>query len=1325
MADSAIEINVDELLPMWVTDIPDEPNTDSPRDMESESYSPGYEDYDQGSPGNYMEASGELSRSEMILPRTPQLDATVLVISLAIEKGIDVERWLLVADTDENGESPRRSSDDEEEGTLIASEDFQSRILSLSMVVSTHEMDTTREEIELGVSPEALSMIEDFFGVSRDDIAVEDEDEDEDEDANNEDNDENLAMFVDVSYFLVYCFENMERVKDAHQERVMRESDRLQRLAKEAAGRARVLLQEQQQQQESPGPGRLRHDKGQALSPYRSPHSSPARSRSLPKASPVKSPKRSVATDAGADNVPPVVPLDVDQFIKELLDERAAARDSANQRKINEKVEKDGVGVTLTPTSVVSRRSHIERSPFDEEIAFELDEDDEEEDVTLGSDGLPLRKGKKDKRGRKGSSGSNVGKSSTAKKSKANSKAEANLLLDLVSDLVRHSDSYLRVRRRLAFVRSRDPTTVSNYVGPPRTSVLPKAFGDDKKKRLSVAEVQTGMLAGRLILTDSQVETLFQHVDFFAQHMRALYKQQEEMQVFEDIEKQKLPTVNVVTGELQFGDTASASRGSPCRTTSKSLIASYYGVPEEADLPPVPLSPRSRAKFQGPFLDDIASFKRGGSSPGRGRDISPPPPPAINLRSVPAGNGHGKSVTRVSASRDGTFRSSVSSLLSATLSTAHTQSAAFGGTEALTTVSVQVRCGDSVWRISIPSSNIKPVYKKKISSEWLDYYLQYLHKAHKSTVLQEISLYLHQPEEAKRFAWQQQVERVTGVSYTPESPDANYELSGAGASPDAVKGLEYDDSRPDKVVLPDALVKALTGQIHLSKVSDKHLDVLVTRHAKSIMSTVILVKELNIRLHRWVGNVDAAGDYEKSFRIAMRSATKKEVKGNSAASTANAGSSPSVGTANPTTPSVVTKSTTPATADSAGSGLLSTVTKKQLASRVKRLLLIAKREELIASERMSATITRELFWKYACYCRDNHRSVADEAVCGWDEWLIWRFENFSNTHKDVIAYKQAALDRLRKEKGKEALEDGMAAAVDEMILGSFGNTGFSALTNTTATLGSGNRANAISTDVAFGRGSNVNSVKSKSPAAVVKVIHIPQTQTLSSKNTLSVPTAPAAAAISRAKHEADAVYNRWCAAKDAERASKTAQQAEQDLNSISKQRRKRVQAKRAFTEWIEARKQQVYYVKDKATGKLRVKRLEKLAELPAKHPVEWNPFTADGGVKKDARKGSKGNGKKRGKDPRGEKPYAKPLGLGTTAARKARNRKAASEGGGVARSTSIPRIRNIVREEDEGGIELTETFKPQSKVDGKEENGIELTVLNSINTNLEGETINL
>jgi len=202
------------------------------------------------------------------------------------------------------------------------------------------------------------------------------------------------------------------------------------------------------------------------------------------------------------------------------------------------------------------------------------------------------------------------------------------------------------------------------------------------------------------------------------------------------------------------------------------------------------------------------------------------------------------------------------------------------------------------------------------------------------------------------------------------------------------------------------------------------------------------------------------------------------------------------------------------------------------------------------------------------------------------------------------------------------------------------------------------------------------------------------------------------------KHEADAVYKKWCAEKDAERANKTAQQLEQDMSNISKQRRKRIQAKRAFNEWMEARKQQVYYVRDKATDKVCVKRLEKFAELPAKHPVEWNPFTAGAGVKKTSKKGSK-----REKDPRGKKPSAaKPLGLAATAT-KARKKKSAAQA-----MTAIPRVHKFVREaEEEEGIELTETFKMLAKIGTKEEDGIELTVLNSINTSLDliRETINL
>ncbi len=1141
MAETTFEINVDDILP----------------EVESQAVLD-YDDTDYGKVLNdahhfheyTSEDNGELSRSEMVLPTTPQLDATVLVISLALEKGIDVERWLIVADIDvpetegslrhlyimrENKERKDSDTASEEDSTLVPSDEFASRMLSLSMVVSTHEADATREQIELGVSPDALSLVEDFFGISQVDIALADSDEDQEDDSS----DKSALMFVDVRYFLVYCYENMERVKEMHSKRSAKDAERMQQLTLNLArsmdaseSRAAVKNAFRDQITRSP-----------QWSPQRSPRRSPARS-----------PKPT--TELGYNpNVPSIVVDDEeeDAVIRELLSERYAARELASAQQQRAVIERSD-GVTLTPTSVVSRRSMIEASPYDEEVAFDLDDED---DVTLGSDGRPLRSKKITK------SGENKTERDRVVKKRVIGKAEADVLLDLMRTLVRRSAAYLQVRRRLGFVRCRDATSVANYVGPPRTEILPKGFGDSKKKRLDAKEVQAGFTAGHLVLSDSQTDALFQLVEHFSKHMRALYKDQELMRLQEEQRKRELvPKVDLETGELKQG--------------GASGIAGYYGLQEydvePSHTPAAPPSPRARATLQGP-VDELLRPARASSPDMRAPSASP--------TSSPTGRPGVLLPTRITSSCDAAFRGSVASLLSATLSTACAQSADFGGTEALTTVAVNVRHGENVWRVKIPRSNARAIYKRKISSEWLDYYLQYLHRAHKTCVLQEITLNLAHVTGSTRTP-----------SFSPAAQDDDYQLPETPID----ANVPISELKPSLMSpLPAVLVKALNGEVHLCNTSDKLLDSMVYTHSKALLSAVTLDKELSIRLTRWVGNVDASGDYDRRMRVALRTAKRRQSGTDVRAVTALA----------PETPESADRTTTP---NSGGSGCSKESGRdKALVARVRRLLVSAKRDELMCGERLDATITRELFWKYICYCRNNHRSIADESVCTWDEWLIWRFENFSNTHRDIKHYKQAAIGRLQISRQKSRAEDSAVADLTHM--------GTSVSVRTADATVSGTRGSIVSTDVAFGRGAPVaqQQVRHAERRSHAVTIALPQPKLIGERVDESADNAARASTFVPegsstscvVPGEAERCYQRWCQQKDARRKVANALKVEQAISAKQKRQHQVLQAKRAYNDWMLARKKRLFCVRNKPTGKVEFKKLAK--DLTVHHCTEWNP----------------------------------------------------------------------------------------------------------------------
>ena len=746
--------------------------------------------------------------------------------------------------------------------------------------------------------------------------------------------------------------------------------------------------------------------------------------------------------------------------------------------------------------------------------------------------------------------------------------------------------------------------------------------------------------------------------------------------------------MNMNTTTATIASSPSSSPARSMRSHSQSVFSST-GPSEPISSPTSPPhSPRSRASRKGPIAVNLAS------------------PTRAQL----------KSEVHL------TLRSSVQSIHSATLAIAHAMPASAGGSEALTTLRVNLHHETGELReLTIPSGKMRVVLRGKLSSTWLEYYLQYLHRTKKTE-----SLFLETANTAQLLPSQvlltkdsqQQPGLLSYGSGGEGEVDSDYcPSSGAGGGLTDTDGDETDVDataaafaadgggaeayRPVVMNdLPMALVRALNGQIHTSAVCDKVMDTLVCKHSRSLISQATLDEEVRIRLCRWVGNVDATGDYAQRLRIALKLAAEKfkrrrvrkerhaaarasatAVAANGAPETPTQLASPATATTtantaekaaasdSPTTPSI---SQTPASggeesAQSATSGASTTGTgtifglPKEFALRAKKTLLRSKREEHLTSERLDCTITRELFWKYISYCRENHRSIVDKAVCSWDEWLIWRHDNFGSTHLDIQKYKQAATKRLQSYS---------SSGLDQMMVSSkefatTGATAISALTSTmSGTMGSTSnrfdRSDQAKANVAFGRSVvttkpldppspppaeqetrvQVNSQhRSHHPSMSVKVPSVPALATVNgaangtphSKNAsfqLSASSeAEIAAAAAKAKARAETKrlrqrnYHIWTEAKREANAAELVLKKEADSIAKRKEKARKKSAAKAFAGWEKQRSLNCFSVVDKNTGEKVVKAIK--ADSDVKHIQPWNPYISTDKKKDDRKKKTK------------------------------------------------------------------------------------------------------
>ncbi len=1216
-----IDVMVDDLLPEWV---------ESEDDREGEHQE------------NIMSASD----MSIAVPLTEELESTVVIVHLAQEKGIDVERWLLIADLDaaadinEENEVPS----DDEDTPLISSEDFAARILSLSMVVATHETRAVCNLINLGVSATALASIEDFFGICATDVKSPSSDDDDDSDGDD--------MFVDVRQFLLFCYEKMQTVSASLTVIKNKEAEQLQE-------RMNKALQQKQQQSQ------LQQKRHEAML------------------------RANTAATVVGDSI---ATTDITgAVLEEEGNNLTSTALSGSPNRIHE-------GTTVTPNTVISKRSHIAQSPFDEEVTFDLDgssEDEGNSDGTLGSDGLPINRKKKAQAHARAATALAKGKSKSKNMNKNTKNAAAAAIRkfvpkekhyavveDLLRTFVRQSDAYLKLRKRLGFVKTRDTFAPDSFIGPPRTALLPKTYGSDKKSRFECREVAEGFLAGHMVLSEKQIAVLFSLVEHFARRMRLLLKQQ--------LHQQQLQLDLTTRTDMTSSTSSSQGVVSPSRSvkSSHSHDSTHSMTSQDQEKTDGLISPRQRASKRGPTA------------------VQPLSPTRAQLELA---NTHASmnSTSRASLN-DNVLRDSITSAHSSTLSLAHALPASHGGIEGLTTVTVKLQDTGTLRDITIPSGKMRAIVKNKISSTWLEFYLQYLRRTKKtesvfvetadtSKLLPPPQTNIHTttrwhggaaitPSSAMSYVVDSQgvIERddEQGDSdYTPghdskaEDTEDTYD-SGAGDA------SQHRRSEPalQRDSIPTALVKALNGQVHLCAVTDKELDHIVCKYSQNLISDATLHGEVRIRLHRWVGNVDAGGDYAQRLRVALKLSAYKlgikkvkrrtsdsveEVKSNNSSPIASAHTdakttinSKDRSSENPTTPMVNSSPATPASANTEPSGATGTSSdadkshqitgssssgayglSNDAAQRCKRALLRAKKEEILTSERLDSTITRELFWKYIAYCRDNHRSIADKSVCSWDEWLIWRHNNFSETHKDILRYKRAAMNRLQNyHTDKSNFND-----IDKFT--NTTGTAISALTMTTS-MGisgsyteSGNRGKSQPGNVAFGR--SVISTKPLEPPSpppvgslkrlsndsmggkrgdsngayglnvsvpVVPSLKIDSNKTKNMNDDLTLEQAALQAKIKAKAEEKrlrDINFRKWMKSKiDAEEDAKLQKKEQKEIILLKKRIRKAAVLK-AHQEWLKQREMNCYTIIDKNTGK---KVLKLMKKGKVNHISPWNPF---------------------------------------------------------------------------------------------------------------------
>ncbi len=718
---------------------------------------------------------------------------------------------------------------------------------------------------------------------------------------------------------------------------------------------------------------------------------------------------------------------------------RAAARLEEEERMEAFIKEQDRTGGVLFSPNAVVTYDTLPDSPFDEEVAFDYDPDGDEIDSQVGLEQIRLKQKESERQEKKAAVAAQrkeqkvlkrserlSKKSEMAKKRKGNSVADdlshieshlgkqgaqLDVVEDLLRNIVKQSNQYLAVQVRFGFI---EPVAgaggdAEGSIGHPRTSI-PQGY----RRRLSVSDVMDGFLACHLVLSKHQVDLLFVLV---AKHAKARIRQAGQLPSRRrepherDTEDQSAAHGGGGGGggEAHGGGDGTSGRPSPSLSSSMETEKKSNMRSSSRDINTL-MGPR-------PSRSSSPSTSRHFTSPGKEHsfaDLFSPSNVTINSSASAVTSGGQK--TSGGTGDDSDSKASPGAGLSSLSARTFRQSMLVAGSN-----------------VPIPSRE-KTVLRGKLSAIWLRDYLHLLRLTRKTVpAVAAIALLKAESGEAidPSFPSSGGVREAIDPSFPSSPPSPSPARVGhppsAGTSrkskvvaSHAIAALadeeetddddeSYDDNDDDgnddddddddgkQRVMPRALHRALKGKPFF--INDHELDNLVDLYAKHaalhgdgagpyrgvIVPQAYIDKEVLIRIQRWVGNVDACSNFAHKFRTALR---QQGVLGGSEGS---------------------------ALSDKSRAGAVSGEDLTLQHKQVRQMLVDEKVEEYRAGERLNGSITKELFWKYIAYCRE----MTFKGACSFSHWLKWRHNNFSNTHRAVVAYRQKAEERLKQSKQQQ------------------------------------------------------------------------------------------------------------------------------------------------------------------------------------------------------------------------------------------------------------------------------------------------------------------
>lgn len=893
---------------------------------------------------------------DMVTPSTYELDDVVLIIYLAIDRGINPGVWLGGLDDDENeGINSNETNDN-----IVSSYSFMERLTSLKMIISTWEVPPLQESMGTYISALETQLIQDLFGLEEGKNILQPP-------PDKASKDQYKMPFIDVKEFLFFCYERMEDVELKHKAaQVQYEQSLIDKSFDEEEIKASMAelsdLKAKRELMRSQ-PEELRNTNDESIDLDKS-------------AGHIFLSDTAIVTDTELSHKP------YDEEIAFDLDAEEVDLEEPLEYMNNDEKKKSTNSIPIPSSSEKKHESHgstkkkgddhryghiRKNTPYSNKNTLAKTGATHGHSTTLGSGTRKVSLTSKEL-----NPDFLMNKLGPVSETSTDPSEDSKLILleDLLRNLVKQSDLYLQVQIRLGFMQ---PLNAS-LLGPARTKLLHGA-----KPRLNSREIQEGFLAGRLSLTDAQVKLVFKLVSNYAKSV-IIQEQQDKETAIADAKAKEAQERRRDEEERKklYGSKYHHRPDGPKRIESPQTKKHHDHHPH---IPHSHMHDTVEDSMEGKGFKNMKNLSVNTSV-----DLSHSLQEDTEQKLLASPRGR---------SRLGGPRSPASPLAQRNAMSMHEMTLVDGDN--------QRKIGSTLSTMSIAamrrmkSRAAKIVYRRALSSKWLREYLKHLKFTKKGT--------------SSRYSY-----KVTNLGTKPSTTRITLASKKNGIpskfkNKDFIDGDKELDSDDEKVegtyivenILPRALCRGMDGLPHA--IPDKELDILIGKYSTSILTATSLEEEISIRVQRWVGNVDASNDFQCRLRVALRQHIKSnpelyaklKVKANSSEEKKDSNENTDV--------------------------------RRTQAKIIKETLIDDKYAELYTSERLHATITKELFWKYISYCRDDNYND----TCIFEDWLMWRHNHFKDTHTDVQMYVHKTAERLKVLKAKreaDALKDAQEAAAE-------------------------------------------------------------------------------------------------------------------------------------------------------------------------------------------------------------------------------------------------------------------------------------------------------